>query len=141
MTKKTQKKSRNRRGPTVRQVGGAIAQKYPSVAEMAAKIGQGLVHSAVKLGEHRARAELLAPILAGMQDVSRSRTDRSARTHITLTPSGCDIVMACLAEAGYHPQQQGGEEFAFPQAWCGVPGDSAAQNGCDEKVPPVAKAA
>lgn len=96
MTKKSQRKSKNRRGPTVRQVGGAIARQHPSVAEQAAKIGQGLVRTAINLGEHRAHAKLLAPIFDDMQRVIDGRSDGCI-----LNNTDCRLMFTCLAEAGY----------------------------------------
>lgn len=147
---KKQMESKARRGPTVRQVGAAIAKNHPTVAELASRTAQGLVMSAMALGQHRARAELLAPIIEDMAKVEARQADGHLH-RVVLTQSACRIVLACLAEAGYVPPPEGGEGFAFAkaadttngcdarQAWSGVLGDGA--EAPKAQPFPVAKAA
>lgn len=134
MTKTTQRKKQQK---TQKQSPKEFVAALDEMRDKMMKLAlDRAIESATKLGEHKARSALIAPIIEDMQMVHT----RDPFGSVNLTPSACSIVLACLAEAGYVPAPQGGEEFAFPQSSTGVPGDGAAENGCNTATP-VAKAA
>lgn len=123
MTKKTQRKSpKKAKGMSMNDFNVLIAD---AKVRMMKEMMDRTVDSAIKLGEHRARAALLAPIFNDMQGTIDGKSDGCV-----LNNTDCRLMFTCLAEAGYVPQDP--HEIAKsvkPDAsWSGVPGDGADAN-------------
>lgn len=131
MTKKTQRKSpKKAKGMSMNDFNVLIAD---AKVRMMKEMMDRTVDSAIKLGEHRARAALLAPIFNDMQGTIDGKSDGCV-----LNNTDCRLLLTCLAEAGYVPQDQHENAKATDACWSGVPGDGGAgsyMNGCDEKAP------
>lgn len=86
---------------------------------MIADAASNLVESATKLGRHQARAELMAPMLRTLRyQASLDGTPQAMHAGVFLNITDCALLLSCLAEAGYRPAPQGGEEMhwqAMPQ--------------------------
>jgi hypothetical protein len=100
---------------------------------------------AIRLGKHQARAELLAPTLKALTKAAATDgTEEAEFAVVCLNTTDCALLLACLSEAGYMPQQERGPLVwqvvsptkAAPPAACEAPGRDPAAN-----PHPVAKAA